>query len=431
MEYFIKITFFIEKLNETNKTNEKKEILSEFDDEEIKKTLVYVYCPNTVFNVTSKNIVKMRHRKKYNNVDYNEYDTLFNLLDDLTERKITGDKALKSCCVFIEKYTDFEDIIFRIIDKNLKVRMNVNLINSVFNKLIDTFEPALANKFTEKDLSKGKKWFISRKLDGVRCLCHMDKKNNKVTFYSRVGKEFLTLKNIGEEIKMNILPQLDGNYFFDGEIVMMDEQNNENFKNIMIEIKKKGHQITTGNYCVFDLIKERDFYDKKSKQIYSGRLKSLHKLLKYKSRNFLIALEQTIYTTDSFEKLKDISAKNNWEGLMFRKDVGYKGKRSNDLLKYKLFSDEEYQVLDIITGPFRYISKETGLEEEKETMTAVIINYNDTKVVSGFSISDREMYYLNPELIIGKTITVQYFEKTEKSLRFPTFKINHGLKRDT
>ena len=52
---------------------------------------------------------------------------------------------------------------------------------------------------------------------------------------------------------------------------------------------------------------------------------------------------------------------------------------------------------------------------------------NTVSVGSGFSIEDRNHYYNNPNDIVGKEITVQYFEestdKTGKhSLRFPVCK---------
>ena len=110
---------------------------------------------------------------------------------------------------------------------------------------------------------------------------------------------------------------------------------------------------------------------------------------------------------------------------MLRKNDKYKTGRTKDLLKVKEFNDKEYVVKDIITGNFRVISSKTGLEETIKTMTAVIIKNKsvDVKVGSGFSIDERKKFYNNPKLIIGKKITVQYFEETpDKSFRFPIYK---------
>ena len=59
---------------------------------------------------------------------------------------------------------------------------------------------------------------------------------------------------------------------------------------------------------------------------------------------------------------------------------------------------------------------------------------NLVRVGSGFSIEQRQDFYNNPDAILGKVITVQYFEETKNqeggiSLRFPTFKILHGQTR--
>ena len=56
------------------------------------------------------------------------------------------------------------------------------------------------------------------------------------------------------------------------------------------------------------------------------------------------------------------------------------------------------------------------------------------RVGSGFTIEQRQYFYRNPDAILNKQITVQYFEETKNqdggiSLRFPTFKVLHGETR--
>ena len=118
---------------------------------------------------------------------------------------------------------------------------------------------------------------------------------------------------------------------------------------------------------------------------------------------------------------------NNWEGLMVRKNGPWEGKRSNSLLKIKTMHDEEFRVVDVEMGPFRYLDKREGKEKEKITLSSVIIDYRGTRVGSGFSMKERDEYYQHPEKILHKIITVQYFEKTAAKLRFPVFK---GVRND-
>jgi DNA ligase-1 len=67
----------------------------------------------------------------------------------------------------------------------------------------------------------------------------------------------------------------------------------------------------------------------------------------------------------------------------------------------------------------------------------VIIEHkgNRVQVGSGFSHEQKRYFFENPNEILGKTITVQYFETTknergEESLRFPVMKGIYEGKRE-
>lgn len=410
-------------VNSTNKTNDKKIILAKYDD--LKKVLLYVYDDNKVFSITSKNYLKFeKNEKKIKNNILIDYD-LFTLLDSFINRKMTGDNALLHLYHYVNNYIEYKEYILNIIDKSLKIRLNTSVINKIFPKLIPVFQPVLANKFDLKRLEKSNNdWYISRKLDGVRCLILIEPHNKKVSFFSRTGKEFKTLNVLKEEILKNI-GFFKESIILDGEIVSI-KNGVEDFTGIMKEIKRKNHTMLNPKYFTFDILKKEDFYNLKSEEIYSERLEKLKKI---KILNIEILL-QTKYSEEKFIKLVKEAEDKKYEGLMLRENIVYEGKRTHSLLKYKKMNDDEYKVIDIIKGPWREISKETKLENVIDTMVAVIIDYKEgVKVGSGFSLSERKQYYKNPEDIIGKIITVQYFEKTKDSLRFPVFKFNHGEKR--
>ena len=117
---------------------------------------------------------------------------------------------------------------------------------------------------------------------------------------------------------------------------------------------------------------------------------------------------------------------------MIRKDIPYEGKRSDKLLKCKLFIDAEFEVVGTVNDIMRVIKKDENgktFEYEEEMLAKAIIMYEggEVGVGSGWSQDQRRKYYKNPELLIGSEITVQYFEVSEdktgkKSLRFPTLK---------
>ena len=116
-----------------------------------------------------------------------------------------------------------------------------------------------------------------------------------------------------------------------------------------------------------------------------------------------------------------------YEGIMLRKDVGYEGKRSKNLLKCKKFFDAEYVVKSLDFDNHRIIRD--GKEVVVPMLSQAYITHKGYEVAvgSGWNQEQRIKYEANPELLIGKTITVQYFEETKNqeggiSLRFPTVK---------
>jgi len=113
----------------------------------------------------------------------------------------------------------------------------------------------------------------------------------------------------------------------------------------------------------------------------------------------------------------------------------YKGKRSNDILKVKKFHDEEYVVVGLDFGNHRII--ENGEEVKQSLLSQVFIEHKGNRVAvgSGFSKEQRKYYKENPAELVGKTITVQYFEETINdegipSLRFPVVKHIYENGRD-
>jgi DNA ligase-1 len=178
---------------------------------------------------------------------------------------------------------------------------------------------------------------------------------------------------------------------------------------------------------MFDMLSLEEFNAKKGNQTLGSRISVLKQTVP-ENNSFLSFVEQTIVRDEEhLQELRDEAKKLGWEGMMIRKDEGYEGKRSTKLLKCKLFMDAEFRVKDVVMGDFRIIVDQ--MEITQEMLSKVVIEYKgyEVGVGSGFSIKERQEYYKNPENIIGKQITVQYFEESKDkngnlSLRFPTVK---------
>jgi DNA ligase-1 len=422
-------------LRNTSSTKEKEDIIKIncgiFNNSSAnfaKKILLYTYHPLWQYHVTSDNLKK----KNYLVARKNEYKNFFDLLDALKSRKITGHDAISAVNSFVEHYADYEELIHCVLDKDLKTRAGDKIINKAIPDHIPEFSVALADKYSPDIVDWKDEWYVSRKIDGARCIAIVDS-NGESTFYSRTGKEFDTLGVVAGGIKSLGVT----NVVFDGELCLVDDEGNEDFQGIMKQLKKKDHTIPNPSYKIFDMISHDEFYSKKGEKNkpYSIRYNNLREVMKNNTCTCLSVLgQELIKDDDHFQEWIKKSKDYKYEGLMLRADEPYKGKRSKDLLKVKKFFDDEYEVIDVEMGPFRYVLN--GKEHEETMLSCVMIKHKDhvVRVGSGFAIDQRQEFYQDPKKILGKIITVQYFEETKNqeggiSLRFPTFKFLHGSAR--
>jgi len=157
-------------LNRSNSSKEKLENLAILRDaaspEElsiIRWGLCQTYSPDITFGVTSAAV------KKYNKSNGNVL-SVGDLMTKLADRELTGHAALATICATVENLNDdLKDIVYNMLDKNLKIRMDAASINKVFPGLITVFEVSLCNVYADRshkvDFEKDD-WYASRKLDG-------------------------------------------------------------------------------------------------------------------------------------------------------------------------------------------------------------------------------------------------------------------------
>ena len=413
---------FIEDMRSTSSSLEKVEIIKN-SSEFIHKVLEATYNPYKQYYVTSKTCKKNSHLVEGDALD------LFDILEMLNKREVTGHDAIK----LVNTYANlkgYKPLIYKIIDKDLEIRAGDKVINKAVPGLIPTFKVALAKEFEGK-CDWNDKWHASRKLDGVRCLARVDVEG-VCTLYSRTGKEFTTLNKVKEAIEATGII----NVTFDGEIFLVDENGNEDFQGVMKQLRRKDHQIENPAYMVFDMITNKVFDDTKGETLLSYRLHTLRSWLNGRNVNkdILRYTEQFVISGDKhLETWVKMAADNNWEGVMLRKDCGYEGKRTKNLVKVKKFFDAEYEVLDADYDKHEVVRD--GRSETIEMLAQVWIEHkgHQVKVGSGFT-QDQRIQYMTDN-IIGKLITVQYFEETHNdkggiSLRFPTVKHIYDGERD-
>ncbi len=369
-----------------------------------------------------------------------DYQLFHSLLDQLANRELTGNAAIGAVEGTIGAFRPCDQVwLARILDGNLKIGAG-----NTFSKntgTIDKYPCALANvleKVKNVDIFDGN-WMVSRKLDGCRCHAHVDLETGTVTMISRQGKEFFTLDKVKPEV-LDFLSGMVGRWVLDGEICIVNENGDEDFQGLMSLVRRKDFTIEKPKYKVFDILTEDEFYGRETivrpYKSFKYRYEFLQRCAEYYKGNIIDVVEQEWVTPESLDRWTERRIAGGWEGLMLRKDVPYEGKRTNNLLKLKPMQDGEYTVTSIIEGDLTYNTPSGS--ETIHGVSALTIEHkgNIVKVGSGMSRAQREEWVRNPSLIIGKTITVQYFEETvskdtgEYSLRFPVLKFVYEDGRD-
>ncbi len=417
----------VTELKATNSSNAKKAILSNYTDNEfIATAFIYAMSPYKQYGISAPTARKLAKKLE----PTNNYTDLFKLLDDLDSRVISGHAGVKALLGFVENNKTYEDLIYAILSNNLQTRTSGATINKVFGNIIPSFNVALAKAYQPTDCDfENETWYASRKLDGVRCLIFTGPDNNPKAL-SRSGKPLETIQKCLDDIKTLNLP----NMVFDGEICLVDADGNDDFNGIMRVIKRKDYQIENPKFKIFDMITQNDFDTKKSTTTLGERIMMLENITSIESSLYIDILAQEIVTSQNvFNKWADWVKEFNWEGFMLRKDATYIGNRSNQLLKVKTMMDDEYEVLAITPGLIRHVVYNPILEKNEEITSEMTSNLvikhkgNYVEVGSGLTQKQRQEFHADPASIIGKTITVQYFEETENlngttSLRFPVLK---------
>lgn len=240
-----RIKQMIKDVNLSNKNNDKLEALKKYDD--IKKYIELIYDPMIQFNLTSKTL------KKNDLIDdefnFKEND-IFNILIDLNKKVFTGHKAIGVINKYINQFPDNKQLVYLMLDKNLKIRMSISLINKAFPNLIKEFKVKLANSYKDTmslDFENAD-YFASRKLDG--CL-----KYDTIVEIEGIGKK--TIKEVvDEKIEGKIKCFNDRTQQIEykkiiNRMVNLDDINEKETKWFEIELENGGKITLTGNHRVW------------------------------------------------------------------------------------------------------------------------------------------------------------------------------------
>lgn len=216
------------------------------------------------------------------------------------------------------------------------------------------FPPMLAHKYVELDdnnkivsrrkIDWAKGVWASPKMDGLRCVI------NREGAFSREGNQFLAFPHIPRELQALFIE--DPNLILDGECYTHALANNFN-KIISLAKKKKPTpaQLQESEdkleYWVFDVASHKGTYTER----YAWLEKNIQE--RFKGNKWINLCEHVmIYSEADMDAYLSKCIQQGFEGAMMNiPDTLYEpDRRSYFILKYKLFMDEDFEIIDVQEG---------------------------------------------------------------------------------
>lgn len=422
----------IEMLMQINGTNGKIDFLN-FNKENklLLRILFFVYSPSVTSNIGEKKLKKEISRVPMDENFFNKHtENLFSFLDFLQFNSTGKDADIMLAQAFINEFPKhYQEILFDIVTQKLSIGMDIKNINKACGfKMINKIDCMLAYPY-EKRIDKIKPdtvFAITEKLDGNRFIVDVNDCGVK-TAYSRNG-----LVMQGYEDFLNAL-QLSNGFVYDGELLPSSTDglnSKEQYKAIstITRTSTSDKDKSKIKYHIFDVIPREEFFDGKSKNIYTDRR---HFLNSHPNTDYQEIVEILGYYSINDKGLKDLLKEvvaQGKEGLMGNTLGGlYEGKRSGEILKFKIFHDCDIKCTGVFEGTGKF----------KGTLGGILCDYKgfELRVGTGFSDAERKYYWENPQAVVGKIVKINYFEETKNdkggiSLRFPTVDSGAFIRED-
>lgn len=274
------------------------------------------------------------------------------------------------------------------------------------------FSPMLAHKYItlnkdgtikerkKLDLSNGV--YASKKLDGLRCVI------NREAAVSRLGNRFTSFPHILRELQQLFADFPD--LVLDGECYT--HQLKDNFDKLISLAKKSKatpeeiKEAEALEYWIFDAPTIPGGYHDR----YQWLLQNVQN--RFVGNRWIKVVEhKLIFTEADIDKELDDAVEEGFEGLMLNiYNASYeRDKRTNNILKYKLFIDEEFEIIDIIEGD----GNRSGM------FGRAILKMRDGRTFKA-SAKGNEAFYIrllkDKRNVIGKKATVRFKNYTPEGI---------------
>jgi DNA ligase-1 len=380
---------------------------------ELARLFYYAYNPYLKFNVTCVDTYNFKNDKTWNYFP----EQLELALKNLAARKVSGGTAQQ---LVVNLCVRFGELAARVINKDLKIGINVKTVLKLFPQFKKEFEFLIQKA---EPLSKTKLSFpayMEMKYNGVRIITIVTEE--ETTLYSSSGRvaQFPILA-----LQMSQLP----NGVYDGELVYK-EGKNEHRTTIAGRLNsalKGGRPTEKDNYYhLFDFMTEAEWQSKSTAALVDRKANLFCMLECYDLSEMMIRFAETKEVHSEAEVLEayDQLLIEGYEGLIIKDpDASYKFRRTADWIKLKADDPADVECYDIAYGGVG--SKNEGLIGALKCRATI-----DGKLVEGevgIGLSDRDRQR-DPNDFIGKIVEITYNSITvnkqgKYSFFIPKFKL--------
>ena len=373
----------------------------------------------------------------------NPWSEFNDLLIKLTARALTGHAARDAIQEMAERFNSDEWNTFcaPVLRRDMRAGISSTTINKICKKTdyeIPLFGCQLATNSEGRPEMKGIKR-LEPKLDGVRVLMTVIPSDFGVTVvsYSRNGKVFENFTHIEEQISLNWTTMVracagvdQGRSLIDG-FVLDGEVIGNTFQELMRQARRKTDvQADDSVFNIFDIVPLNEFREghwnaqlKKRIALLDNMRPVIQNMPNVELLPHIMVDLDTAAGKDQLERYAKDNVNAGFEGIMIKNmDAPYLCKRSTDWMKWKPTITVDLEVVGVEEGTGRNVGRLgalvcAGVDDGKE------ISVN---VGSGFSDGDRDDYWTNRNMVIGRTAEVLCDVITQNqdgtySLRFPRF----------
>ena len=369
----------------------------------------------------------------------NPWSEFNELLTSLSHRDLTGNAALDAINEMSERFDSIEWNTFcaPVIRRDLRAGISDKTINKICKKTeyeIPVFGCQLATNSEGRPEMKGTKR-LEPKLDGVRVLLMVipgASEGVTTICFSRNGKVFDNFTHIEQQVSDNFVKIARGHqnalingFVLDGEVI------GNTFQELMRQARRKTDvQADDSVFNIFDIIPLSDFREGHWNAQLHKRIAILEHIRHVVDTmpnvellpHIMVDLD-TAAGKDQLERYAKDQVNAGFEGIMIKElEAPYICKRSTDWMKWKPTLTVDLEVVGVEEGTGRNLGRLGalvchGVDDGKE----ITVN-----VGSGFSDADRDDYWTNRNLVIGRTAEVLCDVITQNqdgtySLRFPRF----------